>query len=355
MEDRKGTAKNKAGPTSPSPVAAPNPDPPSKPPGNKDIWAVLLQLARSVPPPLAGFVLVAVFALAWFRESENSGFAHSIVIVTAVVTIVYLFLYSKAFQEEERRRMQAEDTIQAKSRRLEASESRSAPSQDIWSRLEVKLDMPEERLLDIRMRLKDIHATSFTLLSKSIDGLTEDQVRVNVMVPDNRRARYGEVCHLFIPRWLHVNMDQSPDKDIRFSLTQGLVGIVFTSSKPGGAVQEEGGWSRVFFGEEEPQEPGVPDFELTDWQRNKLHPELRWVLSLPLLYSDAEGTTHALGVLNIDGLVHTMAPELLGKFFLSITEKATVIAALLNELPKQRLSILLQEVADENALHENQL
>jgi hypothetical protein len=162
------------------------------------------------------------------------------------------------------------------------------------------------------------------------------------MLPDNRRASYGEVCQLFIPKLLHINMDDALDREVRFSLTQGLVGKVYSSNAPGIAVCENGVWKRVFFGKPEPKLPSEPDFELTEWQKKLLHPDLRWVLSLPLLYKDTGDKALALGVLDIDGIGFDLAPPVIKELYFFIAEMVTLIAASLGEKPKERISIFQQ-------------
>ncbi len=308
-------------------------------------WAeVPVTLARAVPPELAGVVLVILFVVIRLGEKFSETGGYVAMTVVAVVSIAYFYFFGQAFKQEAKRREQAEDASELKSRRLEAVQKTEVPEALVWSRLAVKLDLPEGTLVGLHDRLNDIQAVAFTWLSETEPGLKKNAVRVNVMLPDNRRAHYGEVCHLFIPKWLSVNMDGAPDREIRFAPTQGLVGKVFTSSRAGGVLRCNGEGERVFFGAEEPKEAGKPDLELTEWQRKILHPGLRWVLTLPLLYKDADGQARALGVISIDGIGFDITADSLRQFYLHVAEKVTVIAAVLGALPKQRVSILLQEV-----------
>jgi hypothetical protein len=312
---------------------------------NKWIEGVFGPLARSVPPPLAALVLVILFAILRLGEKFDPAVAYIAMCVVAVVSIVYFYFYHKQFQGEERMRQHAQDEAQSRLRELEVVKSVPTPDDVVWSRLQVRLNLPDETLNQLRSNLERVHEAAFTWLSRQKAGVSEQALRLNIMLPDNRRASYGEVCQLFIPKLLYINMDHAPDRDIRFSLTQGLVGKVYSSNAPGIAVYENDVWKRVAFGKPEPKLPDEPDFELTEWQKRLLHPDLRWVLSLPLLYKDTGDKALALGVLNIDGIGCDLAPHVIKDLYFVIAEMVTLIAASLGEKPKERIAILQQHAS----------
>ena len=329
------------------------------------INGTLLNLSKAVPPVLAALVLVTIvgFIVLASKDLLDSSTVRFIVLVVALVTIVYLGYYQKGVTQDKR---EAADKLQAKERRLEAAESaadiKSAlervatadgvpakAGRQVWSRIAIKREELLSRagdVADIKQRLVDLQAIAFTCISKESSlGPRTDQIRANVMLPDTRRAAYGQFCVLSIPESLYVNMGDGPDRAIEFGLTQGLVGKVFSESKAGGAIKEGEAWKRIFFYDEAEPQFGRPDFELTEWQKQQIHPDLRWVLSLPLPFPDGTGQSRAIGVLNIDGIGFDLDRNRLSRLFMSVGEKVAVIASQLGKLSKERIVVIAEGIS----------
>src|SRR5260221_8943372 len=148
-------------PSSPSPRVEPAP-----PKGPNPITAVVgsitdvaMALARSVPPALAGTVLVAVLGFSYLSDKDrlDTPTVQVVVIVVGLVSIAYFILYQKAVRQEKEQAEAVKDDLEAKKRRLEAAESQasitsalersatpsdvqSTPKRRVWSRLVIKRD-----------------------------------------------------------------------------------------------------------------------------------------------------------------------------------------------------------------------
>jgi hypothetical protein len=333
-------------PNPPPPQANP---PPQEPPQQKS-WIgrslhgiktlledeILGPLARSVPPPIAGLILVSLSAIAALGERFTPTVACVMLVIVAVVTVAYFQFYHRRFKRKS-------DEVELKSREIEKFVNVPTPAGMVWSRLQVNLNLPDETVKELYNLLERVHAEAFTFLSKQGVNVPVNNLRVNIMLPDNRHASFGDVCQLTIPESLHLNMGDSPDVKIKFSLNQGLVGKVYSSSQAGIAVFKDGVWRRIFIGREEPRNPNEPDFELTESQKRVLPPDLYWVLSMPLLYSDRTGEL-AMGVLDIDGRGFNVEAEVIKKLCPVVVEIVYLVAGKLNERPKERVSIFKEHV-----------
>ncbi|ATE61407.1 toll/interleukin-1 receptor domain-containing protein [Thauera sinica] len=117
-------------------------------------------------------------------------------------------------------------------------------------------------------------------------GIRNDRVRANVFLPDYHvKGNAGHGFRLFMEPRLRRQMDRPEEFSIRFAPGQGVTATVFDECQ-----------QRII---------GVREFELTDELRNVIHPDLKWIISTPVMSRD--GT--ALGVLNIDILACELDKE----------------------------------------------
>ena len=167
---------------------------------------------------------------------------------------------------------------------------RPAPS---WSRLVLKLPLPDPPISDLARDLRSIRDEAVSWLAGNGHLVDPKNIRANVFLPDYNDRPLGEVCSLAMPPQLRINMDGHPDANMRFSINQGLTGMVFLNfSRPQ--------WAQI--GSRSVGQTLVPkEHRLTAEQIETLHPELRWIIGLPLIIRDGDHR-RAAGVLNVDGL-----------------------------------------------------
>ncbi len=137
-----------------------------------------------------------------------------------------------------------------------------------------------------------------------------------------------------MPPQLRVNMDGHPDENIRFSVNQGLTGMVFLNfSKPQ--------WAQI--GARGAGQTPVPkEHRLTAEQIETLDPELRWIIGLPLITRDG-GHRRAAAVLNVDGLGFPLEDRDLERLAGSLFQSVSAFAAKLDDLPKVRIMVVNED------------
>ena len=208
----------------------------------------------------------------------------------------------------------------------------------VWSRLAPKLPLDERTQGEITRELEDIRNKAFTWLQDNCPAdqrpKKSEQIRANVFFP-GREPPPGDSCMLAIPVGLSLGMDKHPDCDITFRPEQGLAGIVF--------VQQEKKWA-VTLQDTSGQHHFDSIHNLTEEQQRKLHPELRWIVSFPLLVRDGDDKK-AAGVLGVDGLGHQPDGEKLNDLLGALLPRVERLADRLGKLPMSRVLVGFREDA----------
>ena len=107
--------------------------------------------------------------------------------------------------------------------------------------------------------------------------MQKTDLRANIFTEEDRK-------YLSMPPDLHYNMDDEKEKGVRIKIGTGCAGITFQRGVPTVAIKGENSWGR---------------HGLTDEALAKLHPDLLWVVGMPI--RDPE-TGVLLGTFNLDGL-----------------------------------------------------
>ncbi len=214
-----------------------------------------------------------------------------------------------------------------------------APRQPTWTRLVPKLPMSDDTTSDLLDRLNAVRNRALEAIQQDL-GLTDvqlPQVRANIFLPDIAKLGTWGVCSLYIPEGLHVGIDSLAEQQIRFWPSQGLTGTVFTTQRPQPARFESatGAESRDWHGR----------YDLTDDQRERVHPDLKWIISFPLKVQDGD-RQRTMGVLNVDGLQHELMDEQLRALMGSITYEIMKLTAVLNRHAKRRVAIVVEDEND---------
>jgi hypothetical protein len=232
-----------------------------------------------------------------------------------------------------------------------------------WARVVPKMPIsPPEKLNQFQISLRELRNLAVTKLNEERNKLNEarkkgdpgqiasESVRLNVfMVNTDRVAEFGEVCGLFIPKQMHDNMDNFPDRNVRFRPHEGLTGRTFTLGEASGAnaASDASGklaWKRFNLF---PQRPGSDEwdkFNLSEEQIAAIDQKLRWIVSFPLRY-DGTGSDKTFAVLNIDGLDNKLTGDEMRLLAANIEPNVNKFAAELGTLPKVRIAIRVEDVA----------
>jgi hypothetical protein len=147
------------------------------------------------------------------------------------------------------------------------------------------------------------------LLLEKNRPLEDKQVRANIFLPEyDPRGAYV----LKIRSGLHIHMTE-PELGIVLNDGQGLTGHVFKTCEPRVAQRlptEKTGWDLIY--------------KITPKIAKIIHPELKWIVSMPLKGSDGK----AIAVMNIDGLVHQFDIDDLYACARKLTRHAIILAGL---------------------------
>jgi hypothetical protein len=129
---------------------------------------------------------------------------------------------------------------------------------------------------------------------------------------------------------------QEDEKHIRFWPNQGLGGIVYVEEKAKAAIEPSsrggrGRWPR--------------DHNLTEHQRDAVHPALKWIVSFPVPVQDGKRTS-TLGVLAVDGLEHEIDQTALIALVRTLLPQAAAFATLLAMTRLCRISLYVEDLHD---------
>ncbi|MBN2313005.1 MAG: hypothetical protein JXM79_03685 [Sedimentisphaerales bacterium] len=156
-----------------------------------------------------------------------------------------------------------------------------------WTRDVIALPIQDdERRREIIGELEDIRNGAFSWLNKRHTDIQTSQIRVNIFLAKYEEAGKGVVCMLRMPEYLRIGMSGHTDEEIAFRPGEGATGMAFVEHTGGVAIFNEnaGTWD--------------DRYTLTEYQKRKIHKQLRWIITYPLKNRDGE----AMAVLNLDCL-----------------------------------------------------
>jgi hypothetical protein len=206
------------------------------------------------------------------------------------------------------------------------------PIQMIWNRAVLSLPLSDDTATRLRDGLENVHQQAFVRVTKLDNRFKLEDIRANIFLADYTGASDGFACRLSIPPRLQFNMDADDDREISFRPGQGCTGKVF--------VREV-----ALIGVPTEIDPHTDEFDdlysLSADQKKLLHPELRWVVSMPLNFNDPETKrAKTVAVLNIDGLRYSLDNDKLATLSLAVAALvARKIQPMLAELAKVRLIV----------------
>ena len=205
-----------------------------------------------------------------------------------------------------------------------------------WTRLVPKLPMSEDTLAEFQRGLETVRgrACAFIQVELGVGQVQLAQVRANVFLPDTDELGSGGFCSLHMPKGLQVGMTSSKELAIRFWPGQGLTGVVFKTQTPQAATFTDA--TDAADGDRH------DEFELTREQKNRVHPELKWIVSCPLKVQDGD-KTRTMGVLNVDGLEWELTDEQIQRLMSVVVVEVCTLTGLLMKLPKRRVAVFVED------------
>ena len=168
--------------------------------------------------------------------------------------------------------------------------------------------------LEINQDTKKSLSTSLLAIKKKVydktkgynNTLKEDQIRVNVMIPDASNRTLEVPCVLkFLPD-MYFGKYSEDETSITFRMNEGLSGRVFLYNQRLGTFYNGTEWEKRKL---DANGARINDelFPLTGNQKARISKDLLWVISFPLI-KKADGRDNVYGVLNIDGLGFKIDP-----------------------------------------------
>jgi hypothetical protein len=160
-------------------------------------------------------------------------------------------------------------------------------------------------------------------------SLQDRQIRGNIFLADYSKGREGIAFELFMPEEFRKNMNYPEEWSLRFYPGQGATGCVFVEGDQRITRRlptDQGEWDSVF--------------KMSDELKGKVHKDLKWIVTLPLMDRQTRNT---LAVLNIDGLDCSFDDDQLTEMVTSVSRDCAGLAALVASQPGVNLSIRLEE------------
>jgi len=144
----------------------------------------------------------------------------------------------------------------------------------------------------VQNTLEEARVTVRDFLRTTQPALDDDQVRANIFFPEYTNATDWNKYVLKIRQGLHLKMDRHDELHIELQPDQGLTGHVFKAGESAVALRL-------------PASTGMGNWDakyrITPELAQIIHPDLQWIVSVPIKGADGK----PIGVVNIDGLVHT--------------------------------------------------
>ncbi len=165
----------------------------------------------------------------------------------------------------------------------------------------------------VGVALEDARRAAYGFLREKKPNLSDDQVRANIFFPDYGPSGDLRKYVLKICPGLHRKMDQPREVEITFEPGQGATGKVFESRQARVTQRLDSGsedWDEVY--------------DITDELAARIHPDLKWIISMPLKDEDGK----SIGVMNIDGLRHQLPLDVLYECMAKVTIHVIFIARL---------------------------
>lgn len=106
-------------------------------------------------------------------------------------------------------------------------------------------------------------------------------------------------------------------------------------------------WKWIHF-EDRSVEEWSDKFLLTHEHRDQIDPELRWLVSFPLVMS-IQDEDHTAGVLNVDGLTESLTPSEMLSIYQTLKPEINRLTQALSKQDKCRITIAVEDIVTDSA------
>lgn len=199
-----------------------------------------------------------------------------------------------------------------------------------WQCFVPKLPIDPSALDDMSQLLEHIRVGAFNFLHDLNNDLRDKHVRANAFLADYRRGGNGIAFKLVMLDKLRKNMNHPPEWQLEFGPGQGATGCVFIEADHRVTRRlptDEGEWDAVF--------------KMSDELKEKVHKDLKWIVSLPLKDPVSQC---ALAVLNVDGLDYDFSDEQYMDMVTSVSRDCGGLAALMAKQERVKLFVRVEEI-----------
>lgn len=206
----------------------------------------------------------------------------------------------------------------------------------LWSRWMPRQPLqPTNIVKELGRRLEDLRNDTVVWLQENVDeSIASRQVRAHVFVVDYEAAVQAGVGELFMPNGLRVGMKGHPDEHIRFWPGEGVTGATYTRQSP---QKTRVTWLR------EGEFTFSEGYEFRGQHGRMIHPDLRWIVTFPLLAAVKDEEQEALGVLGVHGLGFDLTDEQLGLLWGHLFSRVLLVATGVAKLRRVRLTVIVED------------
>lgn len=196
---------------------------------------------------------------------------------------------------------------------------------------------PSNIVKELGRRIEDLRNDTVVWLQENVDqSVAPKQVRAHVFMVDYEAAVQAGVGELFMPDSLRIGMKGHPDEHIRFWAGEGVAGATYSKQL---TQQTQVTW----------MEKGEFTFAGAPVFRGKhgrmIHPDLRWIVTFPLIVALPDQEQETLGVLGIHGLGFDLPDEKLEMLRGHLSSRVLLVAAGVAKLRRVRLTVIVEEAA----------
>lgn len=239
----------------------------------------------------------------------------------------------KFLDEDRKRRSEKNERL-----RVQIQEEETKAAQELaqngnlaWTREVIKLPLPDDdKRREIVQEMVDLRNAAFSWLNERHTDLQKSQIRTNIFLAKYEEAGKGVVCMLRMPEYFRLGMRGHTDEEVAFRPGEGSTGRAFVEHESDVAIFDESArtWDERY--------------TLTEYQKRKIHKQLRWIITYPLKNTSGE----AMAVLNLDCLGLKVEEDELHRMKADMQHRIDQIEAKLNEhYEKVRISINVEKLS----------
>lgn len=305
-------------------------------------------IPKELSAPAQGVLFILIIAailllgfgvyMGWSKNPTSCLIAFLATLLLLFIAMFYFLgmkqIAKNKFLDEDRKRLSEKNgrlRVQIKDDETKAAQELAQNGNLAWTREVIALPLQDDdKRREIIQELEDIRNAAFSWINERHPDLQRDQIRANIFLAKYEEAGKGVVCMLRMPEYFRLGMSGHTDEEIAFRPSEGSTGRAFVEHTSEVATFDESArtWDERY--------------TLTEYQKKKIHKQLRWIITYPLKNSNGE----AMAVLNLDCLGLVVDENELHRLKADMQHRIDQIEAKLNEhYEKVRISINVEKVS----------